>query len=284
MEGPNQNTSPQRADTPERKDAPEDWLRLHATELAPHRLNALLEAYGGSPAALFADTHAGLRERLPLFGEKRLARLDAVRSRDFSQILAALGKHSAHLVTVQDSSYPPNLRPLVDAPPVLFVRGTLIPEDKFSIAIVGSRRATSYGLGLARQFARELARHGLAIISGGARGVDAEAHKGALEGGGRTVALLGCGVDVAYPSSNRGLFGEIAAGGGAIVSEFAMETRPEPWHFPARNRLISGTSLGVLVIESPSDSGSLITAREAGEQGRDVFAIPGPIGMGHNAG
>lgn len=278
MEGPDQTTSPAL------KDTTEDWLRFHATELAPHRLNSLLEAYGGSPAAVFADTAAGWRERLPYLGEKRLARLDAVRSRDFSVTLSALEKHGTRLVTMQDSAYPANLRPLIDAPPVLFVRGELIPEDKFSMAIVGSRRATSYGLGLARQFAREMARHGLSIISGGARGVDTEAHRGALEGGGRTVAFLGCGVDVAYPSSNRNLFGEIAAGGGAVVSEFSLGTRPEPWHFPARNRLISGCSLGVLVIESPADSGSLITAREAGDQGRDVFAIPGPIGMGHNSG
>jgi len=160
----------------------------------------------------------------------------------------------------------------------------LIPEDKFSLAIVGSRRATSYGMTLARQFARDLAAHGLTIVSGGARGVDTEAHRGAMEAGGRTLAYLGCGVDVDYPSSNRRLFGEIAQGCGAVLSEFPMGTRPEPWRFPARNRLISGTSLGVLVIESPADSGSLITAREAGEQGRDVFAIPGPVGMGHNTG
>ena len=266
------------------QDTPEDWLRLHATELAPHRLNSLLQAYGGSPAAIFADAAAGWREQQPQLGEKRLDKLGAVRALDFTPALAAMGKHSVHLVTAQDPNYPINLRPLIDAPPVLFVRGTLVPEDKFSMAIVGSRRATSYGLGLSRQFAFEMARHGLAIVSGGARGVDTEAHKGALACGGRTVAFLGCGVDIAYPSSNRALFDEIAGGGGAVVSEFGMGTRPEPWHFPARNRLISGMSLGVLVVESPSDSGSLITAREAGDQGRDVFAIPGPIGMGHNAG
>ncbi len=279
MEGPETITP-----RPEPKDTDEDWLRLHATEMAPHRLNSLLGAYGGSPAAIFADAAAGWRERQPELGVKRLARLEAVRTRDFSQTLAALDKHNAQLLTVQDPSYPANLRPLVDAPPVLFLRGELIPEDKFSMAIVGSRRATSYGLGLARQFAREMARHGLTIVSGGARGVDTEAHKGALEGGGRTLAFLGCGVDIAYPSGNRDLFREIAGSGGAVLSEFGMGTRPEPWHFPARNRLISGTSLGVLVIESPADSGSLITAREAGDQGRDVFAIPGPIGMGHNSG
>lgn len=240
-EGPDPFVPPQRPLA--LKDTTQDWLRLHATEMAPHRLHSLLEAYGGSPAAIFADAAAGWREHQPQLGEKRLARLQAVRSHDFSQILAALDKHDARIVTIQDSEYPANLRPLLDAPPVLFVRGALIPEDKFSMAIVGSRRATSYGLGLARQFARELARHGLTIVSGGARGVDTEAHKGALEGGGRTVAFLGCGVDVAYPSSNRDLFREIADGGGAVVSEFGLGTRPEPWHFPARNRLISGCSL-----------------------------------------
>ena len=282
MEGPENLAST--LTIPTQTDTPEDWLRLHATELAPHRLNTLLEAYGGSPAAIFADAAAGWRERQPQLGEKHLTKLNSVRALDFSKTLAAMDKRSAYLVTNQDANYPINLRPLVDAPPVLFVRGTLVPEDKFSMAIVGSRRATSYGLELSRQFAFEMARHGLAIVSGGARGVDTKAHQGALAGGGRTVAFLGCGVDVAYPSSNRALFDEIAEGGGAVVSEFGMETRPEPWHFPARNRLISGTSLGVLVIESPADSGSLITAREAGDQGRDVFAIPGPIGMGHNAG
>ena len=225
--------------------APEDWLRLHATEMAPHRLNSLLEVYGGSPAAIFADTPAAWRERLPLLGEKHFAKLAAARILDFSKTLAEMGRHDTHLVTSQDTNFPLNLRPLVDAPPVLFVRGTLVPEDKFSMAIVGSRRATSYGLELARQFAFEMARHGLAIVSGGARGVDTQAHQGALAGGGRTVAFLGCGVDISYPSSNRALFDQIARGGGAVVSEFGMGTRPEPWHFPARNRLISGTSLGV---------------------------------------
>ncbi len=283
MEGPMTTTSPDSAQQ-DPKDTAEDWLRLHATELAPHCLNSMLDAYGGSPAAVFADTPAGWKERLPLLGEKRLAKLASVRSKNFSQTLAAMERHETRLVTVRDAVYPANLRPLPDAPPVLFVRGELIPEDKFSMAIVGSRRATSYGLDLARQFARELVQQGLSLISGGASGVDTRAHRGALEGGGRTLAFLGCGVDIAYPAANKDLFREIANGGGAVLSEFTMGDRPEPWHFPARNRLISGVSLGVLVIESPADSGSLITAREAGDQGRDVFAIPGPIGMGHNSG
>ncbi len=157
----------------------------------------------------------------PISTPKRLAHLAAARDRDLSKDRAALEKSGATLVTIQSDVYPANLRQLPDAPPVLLVRGDLIPEDKFSLAIVGSRRATNYGLTLAFQFARELARHGLTIISGGARGVDTEAHRGALEAGGRTLAYLGCGVDIDYPSSNRKLFGEIANGHGAVLSEFS---------------------------------------------------------------
>ena len=266
---------------PENKDA---WLRLNSLEFAPHRLHALLEVYGGDPAAFFAASREEWTERLPLFNAKRLTHMAAVRGRDLSRDFAALETSGAHIVTIQDAVYPANLRPLPDAPPVLFVRGELVPEDKFSLAIVGSRRATDYGLTLARQFARDLTAHGLAIASGGARGVDTRAHRGAMEAGGRTLAFLGCGVDVHYPAENRRLFDEIADGRGAVLSEFPMGMEPAPWHFPARNRLISGCSLGTLVIESPFDSGSLITAREAGNQGRDVFAIPGPIGLGHNTG
>jgi len=262
----------------------EAWLRLNTLEMAPHRIHALLEAFGGSPAAIFKASAADVAERLPSLNAKRLDHISTVRNRDMTKDRAALAKSGAHLVTIADANYPINLRQLPDAPPVLIVRGELIPEDKFSLAIVGSRRATSYGLGIARQFARELAQHGLTIVSGGARGVDTEAHRGALEANGRTLSYLGCGVDCNYPRENSRLFSDIAEGHGAVLSEFPMGTKPEPWRFPARNRLISGTSLGVLVIESPSDSGSLITAREAGDQGRDVFAIPGPIGFGHNTG
>ena len=265
-------------------DNTELWLRLNSVEIAPHRLHALLEAYEGDLEALFADTPAGWRERLPMLTAKRREKLATAQARDLRKDLDALAKTGASLVTIADDHYPANLRPLPDAPPVLLVRGELIPEDKFSLAIVGSRRATNYGLTLARQFARELTTRGLTVVSGGALGVDTLAHRGALEGAGRTVAFLGCGVDITYPASNRDLFREIADGRGAIVSEFPMATKPEPWRFPARNRLISGTTLGTLVIESPIDSGSMITAREAAEQGRDVFAIPGPIGFGHNTG
>ncbi len=265
-------------------DHTELWLRLNSLELAPYRLHAMLEAYHGDLAALFADTLSGWRERLPLLNDKRREKLAAAKARDVSKDLSALAKTGADLVTVADAHYPANLRSLPDAPPVLLVRGTLVPEDKFSVAIVGSRRATNYGLTLARQFGRELTARGFSVVSGGALGVDTAAHHGALEGRGRTVAYLGCGVDICYPPANRDLFRDIATGRGALVSEFPMGTKPEPWRFPARNRLISGATLGTLVIESPADSGSMITARIAGEQNREVFAIPGPVGMGHNSG
>lgn len=262
----------------------EAWLRLNALEFMPKRALALLEAFDGDPTALWAASPAEWRERVPGLTAKNIDRLAEIQRQDLSKDRAALDRSGAHIVAWGDACYPVNLRPLPDAPPVLFVRGGLQPEDKFSVAIVGSRRATSYGLSLSRRFAADLAARGLTVVSGGARGVDTLAHRGTLEGGGRTIAYLGCGVDVHYPKDNRRLFDEIADGRGAVVSEFPMGTQPEPWRFPARNRLISGTSLGVLVIESPIDSGSLITAREAGDQGRDVFAIPGPIDGGRNAG
>jgi DNA processing protein len=262
----------------------EAWLRLNALELRPARARRLLEAFASDPSAMFSASEADWKAAAPWLSDKQTARLHTIQQRDFSKELATLEKIGARIITEQDPYYPAAIRPLPDAPPVLFVRGDLIPEDKFSIAIVGSRRASEYGLSLSNRFARELCSHGLAVVSGGARGVDTRAHRGALESGGRTIAFLGCGVDVNYPSDNRLLFQQIADQGGAVVSEYPLGTQPEPWRFPDRNRLISGISLGVLVIESPPDSGSLITARTAGEQGRDVFAIPGPIGDGRNSG
>ena len=260
------------------------WLRLGALEWSPKRIYALLRAFSEDPLSIFADDEAIWHERLPELTEKQRAQLTAARQRDLTKDHAILARYRASVVPYTDPCYPSNLRELPDAPPVLYVRGSLVPDDKFSIAIVGSRRASTYGLSLSRRFARDLADHSLTVISGGARGVDTLAHRGALDASGRTIAFLGCGLDVGYPADNRRLFEEIADGHGAVVSEFPFGTTPEPWRFPARNRLISGTSLGVLVIESPKDSGSLITAREAADQGRDVFAIPGPIDSDRNVG
>ncbi len=258
------------------------WLKLMASELSATRARALLEAFESDPDVLFSATESAWRATG--LTDAQVARLADVRRHDFDKDLAVMERLNARVVTERDPGYPAGLRELPDAPPALMVRGELLPEDKFSVAIVGSRSASEYGLSLAQRFAQELSAHGLTVVSGGARGVDTKAHRGALDSGGRTVAFLGSGIDVVYPAENRRLFDQIADGGGAVVSEYALGSRPEPWHFPARNRLISGMSMGVLVIESPSDSGSLITARQAGDQGREVFAIPGPIGDGRNTG
>jgi len=185
-------------------------------------------------------------------------------------------KAGASIVTYADSEYPPNLKDIHDPPPYLYVRGNLMAEDKVSVAVVGSRLATTYGRQITRRIARDLAGKGVTIVSGGARGIDTEAHRGALAAKGRTIAVLGCGIDVVYPSENAELFGLIA-GGGAVVTEYPMGAPPEPNNFPPRNRIISGISIGVVVIEAAGDSGSLITASYSLEQGREVYAVPGSV-------
>lgn len=187
------------------------------------------------------------------------------------------------LVTRNDSNYPVNLTHLHDPPPFLYVRGTLLPEDRVAIAIVGSRAASAYGRTMAQTLARGLAERGVTVVSGLARGIDAEAHRTTLTAGGRTIAVLGSGVDVIYPSEHRGLAEEITKSG-AVVSEFFLGSKPEAMHFPYRNRVISGLTLGTVVVEATEKSGSLITARCAVEQNREVFAVPGNVTTGRNRG
>jgi len=175
-----------------------------------------------------------------------------------------------------DEHYPAWLRAIPDPPPVLYCDGSMEPGDRQAVAIVGSRQATPYGLRVTDALARELSALGFTIVSGFARGIDAAAHHAALASGGRTVAVLGCGLDVDYPSGHASLRAEIA-GSGAVLTEFAPGTAPFATNFPRRNRIISGLALGVVVVEAAEDSGSLITARLALEQGREVFAVPGPI-------
>jgi DNA processing protein len=174
-----------------------------------------------------------------------------------------------------DAEYPALLR-VLDPGPVLFVRGRIEAGDALAIAIVGSRHATPYGLGVAEELGSELARRGVTIVSGLARGIDTAAHRGALAVQGRTIAVLGSGLDVVYPPENARLAGEVAEAG-AIVSQFPPGTPPTPWNFPARNRVIAGLSLGVVVVEAAERSGALITAGLAGELGREVYAVPGRI-------
>jgi DNA processing protein len=189
----------------------------------------------------------------------------------------------ASLITLEDAAYPPRLAEIYDPPLLLFVRGELRESDEHAVAVVGTRRATPYGLRMAEQFGRELAARGITVVSGMACGIDAAAHRGALEAGGRTIAVLGCGVDVVYPAENEGLMREIVRQG-CVLSQFPMGMQPSKGFFPYRNRIISGLSLGTLIVEAPLQSGALITARQAAEQGREVFAVPGQVGVRNSEG
>ena len=186
------------------------------------------------------------------------------------------GEWGVDIVTFFDEGYPEILRHIHDPPPVLYLRGSITTADAHSLAIVGSRAATVYGKATAERFARALAGRGVTVVSGLARGIDTSAHRGALEGGGRTIAVLGSGMDRLYPSENNRLAAEIASSG-AVVTEFPFGSGPEKRHFPMRNRTISGLSLGLIVVEAAARSGALITAHLAMEQGREVFAVPGNV-------
>ena len=184
--------------------------------------------------------------------------------------------HGIRILTLEDSQYPSLLRTLVNPPPLLYCKGRIEILTEPSLAVVGTRKPTPYGEKVAAQFSRELSDLNLVLVSGMARGIDTVVHRATLEARGKTIAVLGSGLLKIYPPENRGLAGSIA-GSGLLVSEFPLESSPEPGHFPQRNRIIAGISLGTVVIEADEHSGALITARLAAEQGKDVFAVPGPI-------
>ncbi|HEX2905619.1 MAG TPA: DNA-processing protein DprA [Phototrophicaceae bacterium] len=251
------------------------WLGFSLVpEIGPKRLSHLLTAFGNLAAAWTAtetQLHQSGLEKQPL------TNLLQVRQQlDLDAEMAKVEKAGARLVTLVDDEYPAPLKTLPDAPAVLYVRGRLTPDDERALSVVGTRRATSYGRDAAYSFAKQLAAQDITIISGLAHGIDSAAHRGALDGGGRTLAVLGCGIDRIYPADNQKLATDILRHG-AIISEFPIGTPPEAHNFPRRNRIISGLSLGVLVVEAPEKSGALITTTMAAEQGREVFAIPGNI-------
>lgn len=194
------------------------------------------------------------------------------------QELEKLGRFRVHVVTWKDKNYPALLKEIEYAPAVLYIAGTLTEADAFALGIVGTRNSSSYGCQVTERFATELAQGQVTVVSGLALGIDTIAHKAALDAGGRTVAIMACGLDTIYPAANRGLAQRIVESGqGALITEFPLGVRPDSGNFPARNRIISGMSRGVLVTEAPEKSGALITARFALEQGREVFAVPGNI-------
>jgi len=196
--------------------------------------------------------------------------------KEVGQKIKAIEESGIKVIRIDDPSYPEMLRETGDAPVMLYTKGAILPQDRFAIAIVGSRKLTHYGASVAEKISEDLARMGFTVVSGMARGVDSISHKGALRAGGRTIAVLGSGPDVPYPPENKTLLEKIASSG-SVISEFPPGTPPDKENFPRRNRLISGLSFGVLVIEASADSGALITARYALEQGREVFAVPGNI-------
>ena len=253
------------------------WLALSLTHgLGSILIKRLLDRFK-TPEAVFQAPLKdliqieGLGERVA--GEIRKGPLEKAIKREF----ALLEKVGGTIVTLRDEAYPKRLKDIYDPPALLYVRGELRGEDELAVAIVGSRKTSPYGRWFTEKISRDLAGQGVTIVSGLARGIDSVAHKGALDGGGRTIAVLGCGIDVIYPSENRDLFSQIVERG-AVVSEFPMGSRPEGGHFPRRNRIISGLSIGVVIVQASAKSGSLITAKYALEQGREVFAVPGNVG------
>ncbi|MDX1932119.1 MAG: DNA-processing protein DprA [Capsulimonadales bacterium] len=257
--------------------------RLAQAQIPPTRLRALLEHR--TLTDLFATPWADFRRAPFELTEKQTDRLrlaaDAPFPTEFGRTAERLG---IRVLLRADPAYPESLLPFADIPPLLFVQGETDSLSGRMAAIVGSRRATRYGQEQSERFARLLCEAGVTIVSGGAAGVDTTAHRSALDAGGKTVVILGCGIDHVYPSSNRALFRRIAEGGGAIVSEYPIGTPPEPWRFPARNRIIAALSEVTVVIESPPDSGALITARCAAEYGKSVLAVPGAVDTGRSRG
>jgi DNA processing protein len=251
------------------------WLGFnHAPGIGPIRLRTLLDYFGDIATAWEADADALRRAGLDRRSIDSLLKTRA--ELDPDKELERVTRAGARIITWDDAAYPPRLRHIYNPPFVLYVLGEMVPEDEWALAVVGTRRMSAYGRQATRVLVDGLARGGVTVVSGLARGIDAQAHLAALEAGGRTIAVLGCGVDITYPPEHRKLTEKII-GSGALLSEFPLGTRPEARNFPPRNRIISGISLGVLIVEAGLSSGAMITANYAAEQGREVFAVPGNV-------
>ncbi|MBI4653555.1 MAG: DNA-protecting protein DprA [Nitrospirae bacterium] len=244
-------------------------------DIGPVLGRRLLSAIG-SPENIFQMSRSELR-KVEDIGENRAKSIIGFKQWDMvDKEINRARENDVTLITIRDKTYPEGLKHIYDAPLILYVKGEIKGDDKYAIAVVGSRTPTSYGLQVAERISHKLASSGLTIVSGMARGIDTAAHKGALMAGARTIAVLGSGVDIPYPSENKSLMRAIASTG-AVISEFPIGTKPNKENFPRRNRIISGLSLGVVVVEAGIDSGSLITVGYALEQGKEVFAVPGNV-------
>jgi DNA processing protein len=251
------------------------WIALKRVDgLGNLGIKALLDVFATPRRVFEAPRH--MLSAVPGIGPKISQGIKSFGDWDFiEKEIDMAARQGVTIVTCHDPLFPPSLRYIYDYPAFLYVKGTLMPDD-IHLAVVGSRRASTYGKFTTDKLSRELSLKGITIVSGMARGIDASAHQGALSVRGRTIAVLGSGIDIIYPPENKKLY-EAIPESGALVSEYPMGTPPNGPNFPARNRIISGISLGVLVVEASDKSGSLITARIALEQGREVFAIPGSI-------
>jgi DNA processing protein len=252
------------------------WLALKSIPgVGPVLFQRLLVRFG-QPAAVF---QARCEDLLAIKGVNRDLARDLLRFRAWDRVEAELAEMAAagmEVLLPTDPRFPARLKQIPYPPPLLFIKGTLLPQDDLALAMVGTRAASYYGLKTCRRLAGALAGRGVTVVSGLARGIDTAAHQGALENDGRTLAVLGCGLDIVYPPENQKLYEQISEQG-ALISEFPLGEPPEAKNFPIRNRIISGLALGVVVVEAGLKSGTSITVRYALDQGREVFAVPGPI-------
>jgi DNA processing protein len=259
------------------------WLALrHVRGVGPRIARLLLEHFSAPQAVFAAGEDDLVRTGIPRTTAHNI-RIFA----DFDPIekeLCELPRIGARLIRWSDDDYPVNLRQIADPPPYFFIRGVLSAGDPKCVAVVGARLASDAGRRMAQRLGLELAAKNFTVVSGLARGIDSEAHQGALDARGRTIAVMGCGIDIIYPPENRKLAEAIIEGGGALISELPVGTPPVAQNFPGRNRLISGLCLGVVIVEAAEKSGSLITARMALEQDRQVFAVPGSPLTGRSRG
>jgi DNA processing protein len=259
-------------------------LKLTLADGVGTKTVAQLAQVFGSVEAAAAAGHSAWK-RVKGIGPKKLAAMQAVTEETVDEELDIAEQWGVHILCVDDDAYPAALKTIHDPPAVLYVRGRLEENDAIAMGVVGSRRCSHYGLEQAERFGGLLGRAGMTVVSGGARGIDTAAHYGALTVGGRTIAVMGCGLCETYPSENQKLYDRIVAeDAGALVSELSMRTTVLSGNFPMRNRIISGLSLGTLVVEAALPSGALITARVATEQGRDVFALPNRVDVPSAAG
>ncbi|MBM3212563.1 DNA-protecting protein DprA, partial [Candidatus Poribacteria bacterium] len=253
-----------------------DWIALNMIQGVGSTTFRRLVKFFGSPTIVL---NSSLKDLNKIKGLTPAVCQSLVENHDKVPIqkeLELIQKYGCKVITIQDESYPVNLKAIYDPPPLIYVKGNIIPGDSLAVSVVGTRIATSYGKKAAEKFSSLLASRGITVVSGMAYGIDTAAHEGALSSGGRTIAVMGNGLSIIYPERNTNLFEKIAESG-AVISEFPMATKPLKVNFPMRNRLISGISLGTLVVEAPKRSGALLTADFALDQGREVFAIPGQI-------